>query len=237
MTGRLIGVGVGPGDPELLTLKAVRTIESAPVIAYPAPDDGLSFARSIVGDLLQDKREIEIVVPMRVERFPAQDVYDDAAARIATILDDGEDVAVLCEGDPFFYGSFMYLFARLADRYPTAIVPGITSLTASAAALGFPLAERNEVLRVVPGPSTDDQIAECLSGDGPVVFIKVGRHLSRLRTHIDAAHRTDGARYIERATLPNERRSPLGDAAATAPYFSMILVPGRPPRSPSDAAD
>ena len=227
MTGRLIGVGVGPGDPELLTLKAARVIEAAPVIAYPAPDDGPSFARSIVADLLGRQREIEIVVPMRVERFPAQDVYDDAAVRIASALDGGDDVAVLCEGDPFFYGSFMYLFSRLADRYPSEIVPGVSSLTAGAGALGLPLAERNEVLRVVPGPSTDEVIVESLEAPGPIVFIKVGRHFARLRTLIDATGRGGDARYVERATLPNERRSTLNDAGTTAPYFSMVFVPGR----------
>ena len=225
MSGRLIGVGVGPGDPELLTLKAARLIDAAEVIAYPKPDTGESFARSIVAGRLAGKREIAITVPMRVERFPASGVYDEAAKEIATELDAGHDVVVLCEGDPFFYGSFMYLFERLADRYRSEIVPGITSLTATAAALGQPLSARNEMLRIVPGPCSDAVIREALGAEGSLAFIKVGRHLDRLRSLIAEAGLTDRARYIERATLPNERSAPLAEMnEPSAPYFSMILV-------------
>ena len=226
MTGRLIGIGVGPGDPELLTLKAARAIDTAPVVAYPAPDSGESFARSIVADRLAGKREIPIVVPMRTERFPARDVYDRAAIAIRAELDAGADVAVLCEGDPFFYGSFMYLFERLAADYETHVVPGVSSLAASSAALRQPLAERNDVVTVVPGPSPDEAIGNALARGGPVVFIKVGRHLARLRELIEVAGRLPSALYIERATLPNQRIARLADADAAAPYFSMILVPG-----------
>ena len=137
MTGKLYGVGLGPGDPELLTLKALRILKSVPVIAWPAPDEGHSFARSIAADHLPGGQvEIAIRVPMRVERFPAQEIYDRAAEEIAAHLDAGRDVAVLCEGDPFFYGSFMYLFERLAGRYETEIVPGVSSIMAAGAASG-----------------------------------------------------------------------------------------------------
>ena len=238
MTGRLVGVGVGPGDPELLTLKAARLIDRAHVVAYPAPDTGESFARSIVADRLEGKREIPIVVPMRVERFPAREVYDRAATEIGAELDAGEDVVVLCEGDPFFYGSFMYLFERLAGRYPTEIVPGVTSLTATAAALRQPLCARNEVLRIVPGPSDDAVIAGALDAGGPVAFVKVGRHLDRLRGLVVEAGLIERARYIERATLPNEHRSPLSEVPpGGAPYFSMILVAQSEGWRAADAAE
>ena len=153
MTGTLYGIGVGPGDPELMTLKAHRLISTARVVAYPAPDDGDSFARQIAAATIpEDAEEIPMIVPMRVDRFPAQEVYAGAAERIAGHLELGTDVAVLCEGDPFFYSSFMYLFARLAKRFPVEIVPGVTSLTACAAALKRPLTSRNDVLTVLPGP-------------------------------------------------------------------------------------
>ncbi len=156
MSGKLYGLGLGPGDPELLTLKAHRILTSAPVVAYPAPDSGQSFARRIVAPyLLASQIEVPIVVPMRIERFPAQEIYDVAAREISVHLDASRDVAVLCEGDPFFYGSFMYLFERLADRYATEVVPGVSSMMASAAALGRPLAARNDILSVVPGPLED----------------------------------------------------------------------------------
>ena len=224
MTGRLIGVGVGPGDPELLTLKAAQRIAAAQVVAYPAPDTGESFARSIVAERLDGKREIPIVVPMRTDRFPAREIYDRAAASIREELDAGRDVVVLCEGDPFFYGSFMYLFERLALDYETEIVPGVSSLAACAAALRQPLASRNDVVTIVPGPSDDGFVIGALEGGGPVVFIKVGRHLARLRELIERAGCTGRALYVERATLPNQRVARLAEAGATAPYFSMILV-------------
>ena len=129
MAGTLYGVGLGPGDPELLTLKAHRLISTAKVISYPAPDTGPSFARAIAaGYFPEGVREIPVVIPMRESRFPAKEIYDRAAAEIAEVLDSGTDVVTLCEGDPFFYGSYMYVFERLAERYPTVIVPGVRKL-------------------------------------------------------------------------------------------------------------
>lgn len=223
MTGRLIGVGVGPGDPDLLTLKALRHIREAPVVAYPAPDDGPSFARSIVAEHLENKVEVPIVIPMRTERFPAQAVYDRAQAAIAGHLDAGRDVAVLCEGDPFFYGSFMYLFERLADRYPFEVVPGVSSVMAAGAASARPLAARNEVLTVLPGPSDDETVRRALATPACAI-IKVGRHLTRLRALIGEAGLLDRAWYGERVTLPEERLMPLAQAGDAAPYFSIILI-------------
>ena len=122
-----------------------------------------------------------IVVPMRVERFPAKDVYDRAAETIGRHLDAGRDVAALCEGDPFFYGSFMYLFERLAGRYACEIVPGISSIMAGAAAVKRPLAARNDVLTVIPAPLPDDEIERRLIAADAAVIIKIGRHFSRIR--------------------------------------------------------
>ena len=225
MSGRLIGVGVGPGDPELLTLKALRHIREASVIAYPAPDTGPSFARSIVAEHLEDKVEIPIVVPMRVERFPAQAVYDRAVAEVVPHLKAGRDVVVLCEGDPFFYGSFIHLFERLAGVYPTLVVPGVSSVMAAGAALARPLATRNDVMSVLPGPSDDATVRDILRSARSCVLIKVGRHLERLRRIIEEEGLLDHALYGEHITLPNERLMPLREVGAgDAPYFSIILV-------------
>ncbi|MEP0944151.1 MAG: precorrin-2 C(20)-methyltransferase [Rhizobiaceae bacterium] len=226
MSGKLYGIGVGPGDPELLTLKAHRLLTNASVVAYPAPDSGDSFARSIVAQYLRPEQlEIPIIVPMRVERFPAKNVYDQAASEIASQLDSGSDVVVLCEGDPFFYGSFMYLFERLAHQYECEVVPGVSSMMASAAAFGRPLAARNDVLTVVPAPLDDDQIKAHLVASDAVCFIKVGRHLDRVRTLISEAGLLGQAAYLERITLGNQKLSPLAEIDETAaPYFSMILI-------------
>lgn len=226
MTGTLYGLGLGPGDPELLTLKAHRILTSCPVVAYPAPDTGPSFARQIVAPYLTAAQfEIPIVVPMRVERFPAQETYSQAAETLARHLDAGADVAVLCEGDPFFYGSFMYLFERLADRYPTEVVPGVSSMMAAAAGLGRPLAARNDVLSVLPGPLDDVALAERISASGAVAIIKIGRHFARIRALIAALGLTAQAGYVERVSLAEQRLMPLCEVPEdVAPYFSMILI-------------
>jgi len=224
--GTLYGIGVGPGDPELLTLKAHRILTSCPVIAYPAPDTGDSFARSIVAGYLSGKQsEIPIVIPMRVERFPAKDIYDQACEEIAGHLDRGEDVCVLCEGDPFFYGSFMYVFERLSPNYTTEIVPGISSLMASAAALQRPLAARNDVLTIIPGPLPDEEMLARLEAADAVAIIKVGRHFSRIAALIERAGLSANAGYLERVSLENQKVLPLAEVGFDkAPYFSIILI-------------
>ncbi|MEP3430149.1 MAG: precorrin-2 C(20)-methyltransferase [Roseibium sp.] len=226
MSGTLYGIGLGPGDPELMTLKAHRLITSAKVIAYPAPDSGESFARSIAKNSIPaDVKEIPIIVPMRVDRFPAQEIYDHAASEIAAVLETGEDVITLCEGDPFFYGSFMYLFERLSDRFACEVVPGVTSLTACAAQLRRPLTSRNDVLTVIPGPLPDVDIRAKIDEAQAVAIMKVGRHLPRLKALLTDMGLIGQAGYVERASLDKQQVHRLIDLETdTAPYFSMILI-------------
>ncbi|KJZ18892.1 precorrin-2 C(20)-methyltransferase [Loktanella sp. S4079] len=225
MSGTLYGVGLGPGASDLMTLRAARLIENARVIAYPALAGGESFARAIAADLIaSDTREIVMDVPMTVARAPAQEAYDQGAAEIAAALETGQDVVCLCEGDPFFYGSFMYIYARLATRFAVEVVPGVTSITACAARAGMPLAARNERLTVLPGPLPEQELRARIEGAESVVIMKVGRHLPKIRAVIDALGLTDGAVYVERATLPQEVVLPLSEAPEKAPYFSMILL-------------
>ncbi|MET1413511.1 precorrin-2 C(20)-methyltransferase [Roseibium sp. HPY-6] len=226
MTGKLYGIGLGPGDPELMTLKAHRLIYSAKVVAYPAPDSGESFARSIASGIIPaEAREIPIIVPMRVERFPAKEIYDKAAEEIAAVLSSGEDVVTLCEGDPFFYGSFMYLFERLSEHFSIEIVPGVTSLTACAAQLQRPLTSRNDVLTVIPGPLPDAEIERKVANAQAVAIMKVGRHLARLKALLARMGLLDKAGYVERASLAEQKVHRLVDLDAdAAPYFSMILI-------------
>ena len=223
--GVLYGVGLGPGAPDLITLRAARLIEGAQVVAYPTLAGAESFARRIAADLIAPgAEEIVMDVPMSVDRAPAQAAYDDGAARIAAALDAGRDVVCLCEGDPFFYGSFMYLYARLSARYRVEVVPGVTSITACAARAGMPLAARNERLTVLPGPLPEEELRARIDGAESVVIMKVGRHLSKIRAVIDALGLTAQAVYVERATLAEERVLPLAEAPDKAPYFSMILL-------------
>lgn len=226
MGGKLYGVGVGPGDPELLTLKALRILRSVPVLAWPAPEKGPSLARDIIAEYLPGtQREIAIRMPLLSARFPADDVYDKAAIEIKDALDAGEDVAVICEGDPFFYGSFMYLFGRLANDRSIEVVPGVSSLTACAAALRSPLSARNDVLSVIPGPLDAGIMSMRLAEADAAAIIKVGRHITKIRGVLASLGLSDNARYIERATMAEQRIVNLADVGnGDAPYFSMVLV-------------
>jgi precorrin-2/cobalt-factor-2 C20-methyltransferase len=161
---------------------------------------------------------------MDVARYPAQEAYSAAASQIAEALKGGEDVVVLCEGDPLFYGSFMYLFARLSDQFEVEIVPGVTSVTACAAALQRPLSARNEVLTIIPGTLDEEELAERIAGADALAIMKVGRHLPKIKRVLAKQGLVDVAGYVERASLPNERLCPLAEAPDKAPYFSMILV-------------
>ncbi|KQT83088.1 precorrin-2 C(20)-methyltransferase [Aurantimonas sp. Leaf443] len=222
--GTLYGIGLGPGDPELLTLKAVRLLRAAPVIAYPAAEGQASLARSIAAPHLPGaQREIAFPMPMRTDRAPARAVYDAAARAIAAELREGRDVAALCEGDPFFYGSFIYLFERLAPRFPVEVVPGIASVMAAAAAARRPLAARGDVLTIVPGPLEDADLEARLAGCQSFAILKLGRHFERVRALLDRLGLLDACAFAERVSMPGERLTPLREASGPAPYFSMIL--------------
>nr|WP_321463668.1 precorrin-2 C(20)-methyltransferase [uncultured Cohaesibacter sp.] len=224
--GTLYGVGVGPGDPELITLKAARLISAAQVIAYPAPEGGDSFAREIAkAHIAEGAEEISIAIPMRPERKAAQDAYDVGAVAVRAELEAGRDVVFLCEGDPFFYGTFMYLYDRLAGDFATEIIPGVTSIVACASRLRQPLVSRNDVLTVLAGPMSDEELEARLKLGGSFAIMKVGRHLPRLKALLEKLGLMKRAGYVERATLANEKAIPLAELAEpSAPYFSMILI-------------
>ena len=227
MIGTLYGVGVGPGDPDLLTLKAARLLARVKVIAYAAPLDGDSLARSIVAPHLAS---IEAEIPLRLPFDPARradEVYDRGAAAIAGHLEAGRDVAVLCEGDPFFFGSFVYLFARLHGRFPVETVPGVSSLMACAAVLDHPLTAGDDTLVVIPAQRAEGDIERLLAAGDAAAIMKLGRHLPKVARVLQRLGLDSQAVYVERAGLPGQRIRPLADAAADAdgtPYFSMILV-------------
>ena len=235
MNGTLYGVGVGPGDPELMTLKAANRIGAVPVVAYFSARGRPSNARRIASGLITTAHtELLFEYPVTTERLTAEQsyeamllqCYDDAAASVEAELVAGRDVAVLCEGDPLFYGSYMYIHNRLADRYETRVVPGISSLTAGAAAIARPLACGDELLSVLSGVMTTDDLKQALVACDAAVIIKLGRNLTKVREVIESVGLIDRAWYVERASHEAEICSPLADAdAARAPYFSMIVIP------------
>ncbi len=224
-TGRLYGLGLGPGDPELVTLKALRLLRAAAVVAYPAPEDGDSFARTIVAEWLDpSQREIAIRFPMRPGPPPAA-IYREAAAELAAVMDAGDDVAYLCQGDPLFYGSFAGILTLLAGRYTVAVVPGVSSLTACAAAAARPLVQRDATLAVIPAGLPEEELAARLMAADFAAVIKLGRHFEKLRRVLARLGLLDGALYVERASLSDQRIAALATIdPASVPYFATALV-------------
>jgi precorrin-2/cobalt-factor-2 C20-methyltransferase len=230
ITGRLLGIGVGPGDPELLTLKALRHLQATPVVAYVSARGQPSIARQTAAPHLQPgQREINIALPMHPSPELADAAYDEGASRIGTELERGRDVAVLCEGDPLLYGSFNQLLKRLVPFYPTEIVPGITSITAAAAAARKPLTVRNDTLAVLPATLPKEALRARLGQTTAAVILKVGRHLNMVRQVLDELNLLDRAIYVERASTAQQRVMPLVDMKEeSAPYFALILIPRGP---------
>lgn len=233
--GRLYGVGVGPGDPELVTVKAARLIGSADVVAYHCARHGRSNARRSAEPYLREGQiEEQLVYPVTVEttdhpggyRGALDEFYADAAERLAAHLDAGRVVVVLAEGDPFFYGSYMHMHERLAHRYPSEVVAGVTSVAAAAAALGRPLVERDEVLTVLPGTLPADELARRLAGTDAAAVMKLGRNFAAVRAAAEGAGVLADMHYVERASTDAQRVERLADVdPASVPYFSVALLP------------
>jgi precorrin-2/cobalt-factor-2 C20-methyltransferase len=226
MSGTLYGVGVGPGDPELMTVKAWRLIGTAKVVAYLAANGGDSTARAIAAPFMpDDAEEIIIDMPMRVDRAVGQAAYDEGAQRVAAKLNSGDDVIMLCEGDPFFYGSFMYMFERLAEKYETVVIPGVTSIAAAASVIGQPLCERDEVLKVLPATMAEDDLRRELASTTAAAIIKVGRHFGKVKRILKALNLEKNATAVERATHDDQLVRRIADIAEdTLPYFTTIIV-------------
>lgn len=224
MSGTLFGLGIGPGDAELLTLKAVRLIREAPVLAWPAPLDGEGLARTIAATHIPaGKTEIAIRMGFTVDRAGTDAAYDKAASEIATHLEAGRDVAVLCEGDPFFFGSFIYLFARLSPRFAVEVVPGVSSIMAASADLQAPLCAWDDGVAIIPATRSEAEIEAALVAADAAVIMKVGRHLPKVRGVLQRLGLWENTRIVERVGLPGRKEHDPAHVAEL-PYFSLILV-------------
>jgi precorrin-2/cobalt-factor-2 C20-methyltransferase len=229
-------VGVGPGDPELLTLKAIRVLKEVEVIAHFAKAGNASNARAtIVGHIRPDVTELTFRYPVTTE-IPRntrdycdrmRTFYDDSAATVAAHLDAGHRVAVICEGDPLFYGSYMHLHVRLAARYPTEVVAGVTGMSGCWSAVATPMAQGNDVFTVLPGTLSENELERRLEDANCAVIMKLGRNLPKVRRALRRAGRLDRAIYVERGTTANAASMRLtAKLDDEAPYLSMVLVPG-----------
>ncbi|WP_019936959.1 precorrin-2 C(20)-methyltransferase [Bordetella sp. FB-8] len=236
-TGRLYGIGVGPGDPELLTLKALRLLKASPVVAYFVAKGKKGNAFSIIEPHLSDAQtRLALVYPVTTEALEPPlsyeaviaDFYDSVSALIGEHLKAGKDVAVVCEGDPFFYGSYMYLHDRLAGTFAVEVIPGVCSMLGGTAVLGTPLVYRNQSLTVLSGVMPADELKRKLADTDAAVVMKLGRHFEKVRRVLDELGLAERALYVERATMPNQRIVPLAEVDPMAsPYFSLLVVPGK----------
>ena len=234
--GRLIGVGTGPGDPELLTLKAVRALGEADVLAHFAKRGSRGNARAIVeGKLRPDVIELPLLYPVTTEIDKAepeyqsaiQAFYEESARAVAAHLAKGRTVAVLSEGDPLFYGSYMHLHVRLSGAYETEVIPGVTAMSGCWSQAGLPIVQGDDVLSVLPGTMSEFELTRRLADTDAAVIMKVGRNLSKIRRALEAAGKLASALYVERGTMANAASMRLADKPDDrAPYFAIVLVPG-----------
>lgn len=234
--GKLWGVGLGPGDSELVTVKAARLISAAPVIAYHCARHGNSIARSVAAPYLRDGQiEERLMYPVTTETTDhpggyagaLADFYAQSADRLAEHLRAGRDVVLLAEGDPLFFSSYMHMHKRLADTFDAEIVPGVTSVSAASAAIAVPLVEGEETLTVIPGTLPESTLVQRFRSSDAFAVMKLGRTFTRVRDALLAAGRLDEAWYVERASTTVEKVMPVADVNPDeVPYFSMVLVPG-----------
>jgi precorrin-2/cobalt-factor-2 C20-methyltransferase len=237
MTGaKLIGVGVGPGDPDLLTVKAIDVIRTAPVIAFFAKKGKRGNAREIADKWIPtDRIELPLYYPLTTE-IPFDDplyikslqaFYAEAADALGGHLDAGRDVALLAEGDPLFYSSFMHLYVRLREKFTTEIVPGVLGMAGCWGQAGAPIAWGDDVLSVLPGTLSEDDLAHRLGKTHAAIIMKLGANLPKVRAAVIRADLMARAIYVERGTMAGEMVVPLAKRGdEPAPYFSMILIPG-----------
>jgi precorrin-2/cobalt-factor-2 C20-methyltransferase len=235
-SGHLIGVGVGPGDPELMTLKAVRALQSADLVVHFARNGSAGNARTTAaGHLRAGIEEMALRYPLTTEvakecetyRGAMADFYDGAAKAIAGHLEGGRTVAVICEGDPLFYGSFMHLHARLAAHYPTEVIAGVTGMSGCWSATATPIAQGDDVFVVLPATLPAPEFERRLADADAAVIMKVGRNLAKVRAALERTGRIERALYVERATMGDAVMMPLSQKRDdAAPYFAIVLVPG-----------
>ncbi|MEU5837744.1 precorrin-3B C(17)-methyltransferase [Streptomyces diacarni] len=243
----MLGVGLGPGDPSLMTVRAVKAIAEADVVAYHSARHGRSIARSIASRYLRAGQvEEALVYPVTTEstdhpggyRGALEEFYAEASARLAAHLEAGRTVAVLAEGDPLFYGSYMHMHKRLAHRFPTEVIPGVTSVSAAAARLGTPLSEAEEALTVLPGTLPEEELTARLASSDAVAVMKLGRTFPKVRRALERSGRLAEARYVERATMEGERTGLVADVDAdSVPYFSVAVLPSKVGAHASRAAE
>lgn len=235
--GTLYGLGLGPGDPDLMTVRAHRLLGSTRQIAFFRKAGRPGQSRQIVDTVLGDdaiehpmEYPVTTEIPVRDPRYKKalSAFYEECTAYLRKLVDGGEDVIVLCEGDPFFYGSFMHLYVRLKDDVPIEVVPAVTGMSAAWTATGQPIAWGDDVLCVLMGTLPEDVLVGHMEKSDALVIMKLGRNFKKVHRALRSANRHDDAWLIEYASMPAQSVRRLCDAECDdAPYFSVIVVHGR----------
>lgn len=234
--GTIYGLGLGPGDPDLMTVRADRLLRGAEHVAYFRKAGRQGQARRIVSGLLSENAcELPMEYPVTTEISFSDPRYNeilaafykDCAARLADLSGQGQDVVVLCEGDPFFYGSFMHLYTRLSDRVPMQVVPAVTGMSGAWTATGTPITWGDDVLTVLMGTLPEEDLIRHMADTDALVVMKIGRNFSKVRKALTQSGLLDRAWLVEYAAMPNQVITPLNEAGdRVAPYFSIIVVHG-----------
>ena len=235
-SGKLIGVGVGPGDPELMTVKASRRLHDADVVAYFAKAGNPSHSRATIAPYLRaGVIELPLAYPVTTElpkcstsyRDAIETFYARAAADISAHLTAGRVVAVICEGDPMFYGSYMHLHARLAPHFDSEVIAGVTGMSGCWSAAAMPIAQGDDVFTVLPATLPENELVRRLAEADAAVVMKVGQHLPKLRRALERSGCLSRALYVERGTMQDERILPLAECREPiGAYFATVLIPG-----------
>ncbi len=244
--GKIICAGLGPGDPDLISVRADRAIRGARQIAYFRKKGRAGQARRIVADMLApDVVEHAMEYPVTTEipfaspeynRLLAE-FYDHWTARLAALASNG-DVVVLCEGDPLFYGSFMHLHTRLQALAEVEVIPGIPGMTGCWNAIGQPMTWGDDAMTVLMGTLPEPELTRHMQAAQALVVMKTGRNLPKIARALTTAGRIADAWLVERGTMPNQRVTPLAQAdLETCPYFATVLVHGNGRRPLADAAE
>ncbi|HEX7822796.1 MAG TPA: precorrin-2 C(20)-methyltransferase [Sphingobium sp.] len=235
-SGTIHGVGLGPGAQDLLSVRADRLVRGARHVAYFRKAGKPGQARRIVDGMLRgDVIEFAMEYPVTTE-IPLSDprynerlsaFYEECTRHLAALAAAGEDVVVLCEGDPFFYGSFMHLYTRLSGQAPVIVVPGITGMSGAWTASGVPMTWGDDVLTVLMATMPEEDLVRRIRDTDALVVMKIGRNLARLRRAVAAAGREGEAVLVEYAAMAEQRVTPLREAEAVTPYFSILLIHGK----------
>ena len=235
--GTLYGIGVGPGDVRYLTLRAAGLVRAVDIVAFFAKKGSQGNARRIVAPLMDEgQTELRLEYPV-TDEIPAghpdyqsliAGFYRESAERLTVLLKQGQSVGLIAEGDPFFYGSFMHMWRRLATDFPVEVVPGVTGMSGCWTRANLPITWGNDTLAVLPGTLEETQLTDRLRLTDAAVIMKVGRNLGKVRRAVEAAGLLSRAVYVERGTMQEERILPLAECGEPAgAYFAMILIPGQ----------